>query len=400
MTSYKLCTFGGMAQNVTRYAPVSAGDGSTSWKATEAPVEEIVGSAGTFKNLYVEVTALASGQTATFTLRVNGADTALTLTITGTTTTGSDTTHTVTVAAGDIVSLKAVTSATSGGTGQIRVSMDYTGDTANESLLMGREDAPTADGYCGVDGWTDIDAATFTVAKQLIATAGTVKKFYVRLDTAPGVGSTNTFTVYKNGSATALTITVSNLDVTGNDTSNSFTVAAGDKLAIFKDESAVAANTAFCWGMVFAATTDGEFPIVAGTGADPSNAATNYNTLTVMNDCAWDTTEDFRWNAGRASWITNMYVECTTAPGAGNSYTYTLRNNAADTALSVAIAEAATTGNDTEASGVAIANFDNLSVSSVPVSTPTQPAEISYGFTVTMTNPAPDTFTPTSSWFL
>ena len=87
-----------------------------------------------------------------------------------------------------------------------------------------------------------------------------------------------------------------------------------------------------------------------------------------------------------------MYVEGTTAPGAGKSYTYTLRNNTANTELSVVISEAGTTGNDAVASGVTIANQDNLSLACVPAGTPTQPAGISWGFTVTMVNPV--TFIP------
>jgi parallel beta-helix repeat protein len=69
--------------------------------------------AGTFKNLYLDLnTAPGSGQTSTFTLRVNGVDTAITCQASGSAVTASDTTHTVSVAAGDKWSIKIVGSAT------------------------------------------------------------------------------------------------------------------------------------------------------------------------------------------------------------------------------------------------------------------------------------------------
>lgn len=396
MDSYKLCEHGSPAANATRYAAFSSGAAASSWETGEDAVEQLVASAGTIKNLYIEL-AVAPGvaSTAAFTLRKNGADTALTVTISGTDTTGSDTSNTVTFAAGDRINWKCVTSAVASGSTNPRISADYAGDTANESLLLGRIDATGDNVYYPIDGWGSSTQSTFVLAKQLIATAGTIKKLYVRLNTAPGAGNSRTFTVYKNGSTTALTLTISNTDTTGNDTTHSFTVAAGDKLALFNNDDATSAATQVSWGCVFTADTAGEFPILGGTNDDPSNSATEYITINSVNGTfgTWNATEANRLAFGRTSWVKNMYVELTTAPGAGNSYTFTLRNNAGATALSVAISEANTTGNDSEATGVAITNNDNLGLQSVPASTPTLPVEVSWGFTVTMTQPSAD-FTP------
>jgi hypothetical protein len=81
---------------------------------TEQSVEALCPIGGTFKNLFVQSTAPASGQTLTATWRVNNANTALTCTITGTGTTCNDTTHTATCTAGQSYDLQLVTSATSG----------------------------------------------------------------------------------------------------------------------------------------------------------------------------------------------------------------------------------------------------------------------------------------------
>lgn len=81
---------------------------------SETNVESICPLGGTFKNLYVQSTAPASGQTFTNTWRVNGSGTSLTCTITGPGTTCNDTTHTATCTAGQTYSMGVTTSATSG----------------------------------------------------------------------------------------------------------------------------------------------------------------------------------------------------------------------------------------------------------------------------------------------
>lgn len=80
--------------------------------ATEGQANGVVPYALTAKNLYVKALAAPVGvETFVYTLRKNGSDTALTVTITGSNTTGNDTTHTVSFAAGDLIDLKLITSA-------------------------------------------------------------------------------------------------------------------------------------------------------------------------------------------------------------------------------------------------------------------------------------------------
>lgn len=81
---------------------------------TEASVQGLCPIGGTFKNLFMQTTAPASGQTVIATLRVNAVDTTVTCTITGPATTCNDTTHTAACTAGQSYSVKTVTSATSG----------------------------------------------------------------------------------------------------------------------------------------------------------------------------------------------------------------------------------------------------------------------------------------------
>jgi hypothetical protein len=95
----------GAAGGTTLYAFLS---GST----TEGIAQGISPLSGTLSKLYVSVTtAPGVGNTITATLRVNGSDTAVTCTISGTSTTASDLTHTAAITAGQPVSVKMVYSA-------------------------------------------------------------------------------------------------------------------------------------------------------------------------------------------------------------------------------------------------------------------------------------------------
>lgn len=80
--------------------------------ATELNIYGTAPETGTFKNLFLKLnTAPGVGQTDTFTLRVNGSDTAVTFVVSGAAVSGSDTTHSVAVTQGDTYSIKIVGSA-------------------------------------------------------------------------------------------------------------------------------------------------------------------------------------------------------------------------------------------------------------------------------------------------
>lgn len=69
--------------------------------------------AGRLKRLYVTCVAPPTGGSCIFTVRVNGVDTALTLTVLAGVSSGSDLVNSVVVAAGDRISMKCVATATS-----------------------------------------------------------------------------------------------------------------------------------------------------------------------------------------------------------------------------------------------------------------------------------------------
>ncbi len=95
--------------------------------------------------------------------------------------------------------------------------------------------AVSVDDYTGIPATTNyvdivgVPITTETYAGIVMSKAGTIKKLYVDF----GANTLNVncvITLMKNGEAQTLTCTLATGVLTGNDTSNSFTVVAGDRL--------------------------------------------------------------------------------------------------------------------------------------------------------------------------
>lgn len=102
------------------FNPVYPNNSDTTESNWDFPIPK----AGTLKNFYVRVKSNTANQACTLTIRKNGADTALTLTVPSSTSgTFSDTSNTVSVAAGDLITIKDVSTTTSGTATLISCSM-------------------------------------------------------------------------------------------------------------------------------------------------------------------------------------------------------------------------------------------------------------------------------------
>lgn len=92
--------------------------------ATETPSSVFVPRAGTARNLRINVLGSSCTADCTYTLRVNGSDSALTCTLSAGTTAASDTSHSVSLSANDKISLKVVEGATATGPALQRASIE------------------------------------------------------------------------------------------------------------------------------------------------------------------------------------------------------------------------------------------------------------------------------------
>ena len=135
-------------------------------------------------------------------------------------------------------------------------------------------------------------------------------------------------------------------------------------------------------GMGIESVGDTKQIIISGTSDDPTNSGTEYNGIMGDGNFAWDTTENNRKQLiATGGIITNFQVKVKTAPGAGNSWDFTIRIGTpiGDTALSVSIAEGNTlSALDTDQ--VVVAAGDESSIKAVGTSSPTAAAAVYWTF--------------------
>lgn len=296
-------------------------------------------------------TAPGAGTSRTFTVRKNGVDTALTLTISNTATTGADTTHSFTVAAGDRVSISSTVSGIPVGSVG-KYCMNYTGDTTAESVILGGSRnlslSTSVTEYKTVDGIIIATGISTTENdhRAVVPTGGTVKKLYIDLVTAPSAGTSRTFTLYKNGLATALTLTISGTATTGNDTTHTVTVVAGDELSLESTISGTPVASKVRHGMVFLADTDGEAILLGchGTG-NPGNSNDKYGDARGGNGPG--ASETISEQLVSKCTFKKLYVELSTAYSGNTTFSVRVNDASPLNDLSIALAGNATTGNDT-----------------------------------------------------
>lgn len=375
----KQVLFGGrydaLSNVAIEYAPIGC---SSNWTTTESARAVVVSAPGAIDRLFVELDAApgsGAGDAYRFTLRLNGADTTLTCTITQPDVAGSDVTHSVAVVAGDVITIQSEYLNTPSETPRAQYAVRFTGTNVQESLLVGNlygvNNAALA--YHSVQGLS-ADTATENDARQVCPTAGTISDLYINCSEDPGTDpDAYRVTLRLNGASTTLTCTVTANATTANDTTHSVAVVAGDVLTMMAEPlNSPSATPNIAFGMTFTADTDGESIITGGYNDPLDNAATEYNILVNGSyTVAWTATEAAAQELGLSCTLRKLHVLLSAAPGAGNTYTFTPRVNAASPAdgLSVAITGTDTTGSDLTHS-VVVADSDNLALMCVPDSSP------------------------------
>ncbi|MBA7697257.1 hypothetical protein ES703_105920 [subsurface metagenome] len=354
--------------------------GGYEWHATEDQRKQVVSTSGKIKNLRVKLDdSPGAGKKYVFTLMVNGAPSALTLEIADAATSGADTTHEVDVVAGDLISLQCDPDGTPSARRATWTSM-FEGATSKESLILGTvnwlEKATIEYGLLA--GFTE-QSFTENDHRCICPTSGKIKNLYVWLDRDPGTSpDAYEFTLRQDTGAglgdTALTVTITANDTTGNNTVDEITLSAGDVLTMkIKPLNAPSEEAYAAWGMTFLADTDGESVVMAGLYNDLNTGATEYIYLQSPDAAGWFGTESTRLQLGQSCTLKKLYLLLSAAPGDGKSYTFTLRkpgNGQADGNLTVTITGAATTTGSDLVNTDAISDDDYVDLKCVPANTP------------------------------
>ena len=361
---------------LTRYLPVFNGDvgaTATTWLRQKMPC------AGTFRNLRViNYGAVPQSTWITYTFRVNAVNSSLAVTLPeGSNSVGySDLANTATVAAGDYIDF--IQTVVGGGewSGEVLYTCVFEPAVEGEIVLVGGGQCLSKnDGY-GERPWirpfqgVTQTGATATEAEADIpfAAAGTIRDFYVEFDTSVGTGGDAwTLTLYKNGSPTTLTVTVTEPALTGSDTAHDVTVAAGDLLAVNDAETGTPLTSTVRWGFVFVPDATGESVIVGLPW---------YNLLASVGNIQLSARGTAQWTAGTPlhpalseCTLKTLYVNVNVAPGAGKSHNFKVYKNNVATDLAVTISDAATSGNNTS-DEVSISDLDYVHMVHTPSGTP------------------------------
>jgi len=349
--------------------------GGTTWNGTEAEKEQLIGADGKIKELRIKLqNAPGAGESYTFTLRVNGANSALTCAVTDANTSNEDLTHEVDVSVGDRVCLMVVPSVGGPATGHAWWGTIFEGSTAKESTVSGHgSDNPNTGSteYARIQG-SSAWLTGWGAYNGVCPITGKITKLYANLTVAPGVGKSYTFTLRDttDSADTSVVVTISDANTTGNDIAHEATMTPGHRYALKCVPSGTPAATIVRWGFCFEATTDGESAVIGGTSNNMPATATEYIHILTRPAGAWNANEALRYQLLAACQIKNLYVELTGSPGAGKSYVFTVRDDGAGSTLTCSVADANMSANDTtHTPSIAAGSMMALEVN--PAGTPT-----------------------------
>lgn len=207
---------------------------------------------------------------------------------------------------------------------------------------------------------------------EIAPVSGTFRKLRVSLSAAPDNGAgTQSYVIAlrKNGSTQALTCTVSEANTTCQDESNSFTVAAGDRISILATPSGTPVAAAMITQVEFQGDSANQSVLLSSSGDAMSDSATRY--FPVSGSSAISLEYSVHSVMPLSGTITAFYGYLTAAPGASGSRTISIRKNGSTEATStLSFGETDVTKNATGLS-IAVSAGDRLSIISEVSGTPT-----------------------------
>lgn len=341
--------FNGKVNGLVSSTRMFAIQGYTNWVTSSAQVAVLVPPHnGTIKNFRVKLSdAPGSGNTRTFTIFDGLTDTGINVTF-GATDSGTKEDLTNTYAFDNDSHL--YIEGTSTGTPNI-TSMQHSlmmeGDVSGETALMGRTGVQLGvdTAYISFAGHSPAGGEiTEPVTEIVIPTPGTLKVFTVFLQIQPG-GATKQrfFTIRKNGADTSLAVTLTNTDFKETD-SGSITVAKGDLINVKHTTANSPAASNASVAVIFVPDTVGEFIIPTARGATFDTSSVRYHSPTAHDRLVGSTVAGIEQLSGDAFEIRNIAVDLDTAPGSGNRYIFTFRENGIDQGTQMVIEDAATAG--------------------------------------------------------
>lgn len=203
---------------------------------------------------------------------------------------------------------------------------------------------------------------TINDRSQLSATSVTLKKLRVHTSRCPRTvtpGARVDHYININGVNSPLWCRISDFETTACDLKNEAHISPGDSITMRNEPSADQDGYAD-WSFIAESDNPREIPLFGSTaGSAYHTSTTQYGRI--EGAIAPATNVSYTYHpVPIPGTMKNLYVEVPTAPGAGKSVDFTLQKNGVNTGLSVNIADANTTGNDTDAISLVQGDYINL----------------------------------------
>ncbi len=239
------------------YCGMSNGRTNSS-SASESDVIQYFPCPGKIKNLYITLyTDPGTNPDAyKFVFRLNGADSTLLKTIIADNTTGNDTAHEITVAAGDYGCLSAEPIDSPSASSIAAYGFTFVADVDGESICFGGGTGANASNsavrysFLNRNRGNFIGSTTESDVYQGSQTPAVYKKLYVNGSAAPGAGKSYNVLLRQNGSSTTLSATLADSAVAANDTTHSVTAADGDEINTMITPSGTPTAIRLTWSCV------------------------------------------------------------------------------------------------------------------------------------------------------
>jgi hypothetical protein len=325
---------------------------------TEGAWRTAVGAAGTIDRLNINVSSNARTTDTVFTLRVNGVDTTQTVTVgsgvTGDVITSGDP---VAVAAGDLLSLKVVTGAGGGALALACTSMSFEADAdvVMHHVMMGDlaiNSAPstsarggpihgTVEGNSFAQSWDSSPLSSGNGYEARVHTAGVMSRLAVYVPTNTATVD-QTFTLWKSGSATALSVTIP-ANTTGVFTNNAdeISLSPGDVLhyRLVATAGGGTGSSRLGWAQAIITRDVAEYDVYVAQRASDTlqgySGSDHYMGLALINP---NTTDDSAGSHTRqilpvGGVVSDLWVRYNHAGVGTSGYFYTLRKDGANTSL-------------------------------------------------------------------
>jgi hypothetical protein len=304
--------------------------------------------AGSFGPWRTQVDSAPGGAGITITIRKNGTNTSLVHAYGASDTSKTDT-GTVAFAAGDVFDIERSTGLSLG----IYSRLEWVPDDGVSQIYSFFTVSFDNGRYLGVLNTTTDDNAADANVSSLVGADATVTALRIKCDSDPGVGKSRVYTLYKNGVAqdggggTPDTRATNSAGTTTASATFSLSVSAGDRLSV--GCALTGGATAAAVGGSIAMQTSGDVVMYGGAienaiGTGATTPTRYYEPYPQQSDSATDTESDNDYIGADGLILSGMRIFLSAAPGGSGVRTFTLRENATDTDLEVAISGATATG--------------------------------------------------------